>query len=73
MTIINALNTTIDPVLDKLIMDAADVEHYWHGYEKAVEFAASRCTYEQAMILAVAYKKLAQTMEDIASHNKPKI
>ena len=71
--IVTALNTTVDPVLDKIIMDAADLENGFNSYQKAIEFSATRCTYEQAMILAIAYKRLAQTMEDIASHTKPKI
>ena len=71
--IVTALNTTVDPVLDKIIMDAADLENGFNSYQQAVEFSATRCTYEQAMILATAYKRLAQTMEDIASHTKPKI
>ena len=71
--IITALNTTIDPILDKIIMNAADLENGFNSYEKAVEFSATRCTYEQAIILSIAYKRLAQTMEDIASHTKLKI
>ena len=71
--IVTALNTTVDPILDKIIMDAADLENGFNSYQQAVEFSATRCTYEQAMILATAYKRLAQTMEDIASHTKPKI
>ena len=66
-TIIDALNTTIDPVLDKIIMDMADLEHGFGSYDKAVEWAAKKCTYEQAMTLSKAYQKLAQAMQDVAT------
>jgi len=72
-TVIDALNVTVDPELDRIIMYAADVEKYWHSYEKAVAYAASQCTREQAMRLSIAYKTLTQTMEDIVSHTEPKI
>jgi hypothetical protein len=71
--IITALNTTIDPILDKIIMDAADLENGFNSYEKAVDFAATRCTYEQAMTLSAAYKRLSQTMEDIAVQTSLKL
>ena len=71
--IITALNTTIDPILDKIIMDAADLENGFNSYQKAVDFAATRCTYEQAIALSAAYKRLSQTMEDIAAQTSLKI
>ena len=66
-TIIAALNVTVDPELDKIITGMADIECGFGSYEKAVAFAASRCTYEEAMTLRDAYAKLAQTMQDVAS------
>jgi excinuclease UvrABC helicase subunit UvrB len=66
-TIIAALNVTVDPELDKIIMDMSDLENSWGSYEKAVVYAASRCTYEEAITLRDAYAKLAQTMQDVAS------
>jgi excinuclease UvrABC helicase subunit UvrB len=66
-TIIAALNVTVDPELDKIIMDMADLENGFRSYEKAVVYAASRCTYEEAMTLRDAYAKLAETMQDVAS------
>ena len=66
-SIIAALNVTVDPDLDKIIMDLADLENSYQSYEKAVAIAFSICTYQQAMQLCDAYKKLAQTMQDAAS------
>jgi excinuclease UvrABC helicase subunit UvrB len=66
-TIIAALNVTVDPELDKIIMDMADLENGFRSYEKAVVYAASRYTYEEAMTLRDAYAKLAETMQDVAS------
>jgi excinuclease UvrABC helicase subunit UvrB len=66
-TIIAALNVTVDPELDTIIMDMADLENSFRSYEKAVMYAASRCTYEEAMTLRDAYAKLAETMQDVAS------
>jgi len=66
-TIIAALNVTVDPELDKIITGMADIECGFGSYEKAVRYAASRCTYEEAMTLRDAYTKLAQTMQDVAS------
>ena len=66
-TIIAALNATEDPALDNIIIGMADIECGLGSYEKAVAFAASRCTYEEAMTLRDAYAKLAQTMQDVAS------
>lgn len=65
--IITALNVTVDPDLDQIIINAADLENGFDSYEQAIAFAATRCTYEQAMKLCNAYKILAQTMKDIAS------
>lgn len=66
-TIIAALNVTVNPELDKIIMDMADLENGFSSYEKAVVHAASKCTYEEAMTLRDAYAKLAQAMQDVAS------
>ena len=66
-TIIAALNVTVDPELDKIITGMADIECGFGSYEKAVRYAASRCTYEEAMKLRDAYTKLAQVMQDVAS------
>ena len=66
-TIIAALNATSDPALDKIITDMADIECGFGSYEKAVKYAASKCTYEEAMKLRDAYMKLATTMQDVAS------
>ena len=66
-TIIAALNVTVDPELDKIITGMADIECGFGSYEKAVAFAASRCTYEEAMTLRDAYAKLAQTMQHVAT------
>jgi hypothetical protein len=65
--IIAALNATSDPALDKIITDMADIECGFGSYEKAVKYAASKCTYEEAMKLRDAYMKLATTMQDVAS------
>ena len=66
-TIIAALNATEDPALDNIIIGMADIECGFGSYEKAVAFAASRCTYEEAMTLRDAYAKLAKAMQDVAS------
>jgi hypothetical protein len=66
-TIIAALNVTVDPELDKIIMDMADLENSFRSYEKAVVYAASRYTYEEVMTLRDAYAKLAETMQDVAA------
>ena len=66
-TIIAALNATEDPALDNIIIGMADIECGFGSYEKAVQYAASRCTYEEAMTLRDAYAKLAKAMQDVAS------
>ena len=65
--IIAALSATSDPALDKIIIGMADIECGFGSYERAVRYAASKCTYEEAMKLRDAYMKLATTMQDVAS------
>ena len=69
-SIIDALNVTIEPELDQIMMDMADLQFGFGSYGKAVEWIAKKHTYEQLLKLQDAYKVLWESVQDAAQLSK---